>query len=173
MNTLLLIVDVQKHFVPEGAEGRNFCKLIEELQTNYKYVAISKFINTPDSSWVKYLDWDEMMKNDPSTELAFTPAQDALIYFSNTSTSYVKELCDFIENNSIKKVHVCGMDTEACVLATAFDLWDAKIEFQVLIDYCMSSAGENLHTSAHHIMSKNFGLDVVKPKEDYQKTTES
>lgn len=168
-NTLLLIVDVQYQFLPEGRIGKEFCTAIEELQKKYHYIAASQFVNTPDSFWVKYLEWDKMMAGDSGAELAFTPSEGTFIYKNHKFTSYTSELQDYINKNHISEVHVCGVDTDACIIATAYNLWDEKIHFKVLIDHCISSAGENTHAVAHKIMNKNFSFKIVVTEESIRK----
>ena len=161
MKTLLLIVDVQKQFIPKNESGAIFCKEVEELQKKYKNIAISKFINNKETFWVKYLQWNKMMENDASTELAFTPKENAFIYTNDSFSSVTDDLIDFLNKQKIDEIHLCGVDTDACILATAYALWDKKLPFKVLIDYCISSAGENTHAGAHHLMNKNLGFDIV------------
>ncbi|MGK7390802.1 MAG: isochorismatase family protein [Candidatus Cyclobacteriaceae bacterium M2_1C_046] len=166
MEKLLLIVDVQNQFIPKGKKGKIFCEQIEDLQSEYKHVAISQFINNPDTFWVKVLKWDKMMEGEPSAELAFNPAKNSFIYKNDTFSSINDELLQYLEDNSIDEVHLCGVDTDACILATAYELWDLKIPFKVLIDHCVSSAGDNTHSSAHLLMNKNFGFDIVVSKQE-------
>ena len=56
---------------------------------------------------------------------------------------------------------VIGCDTDACILATAFKLFDENYEFRVLSDYCFSSGGKEVHDSAVEIMKRNFGTAVI------------
>ena len=160
-NILLLIIDVQHQFLPEGREGKKFCEGIEELQKKYENIAISRFINNSNTFWVQYLEWNKMMEGDPGADLAFKPKEGAFVYKNHKFTSFTSELQEYINNNNIKEVHICGVDTDACILATAYNLWDEQIHFKVLIDHCISSAGENTHAVAHKIMNKNFGFKIV------------
>lgn len=51
---------------------------------------------------------------------------------------------------------VMGFDTDACVLATCFNLFEAGINFQVDTRGC-ASADPDLHDAAVSIMQRNFG----------------
>ena len=37
------------------------------------------------------------------------------------------QLCDYLKENSIEEIHLCGIDTECCALKTAFDLFEKNI----------------------------------------------
>lgn len=161
MNPLLLIVDVQNYFLPDGEKGLKFSKEIELLQSRYDHIAISRFINSENTFWVKYLDWTAMMPGEESTNLSFSPAENAFIYDNSTFTSVHHVLLEYIRKHEISEVHICGVDTDACILATGFDLWDKQIHFKILIDHCISSAGDIIDSSAHMLMNKNFGFDIV------------
>lgn len=165
MKKLLLIIDAQQQFIPQNEEGRRFTEKIESLQLEYKHIAISKFINHTETFWVKYLQWNKMMEGDPSAELAFQPAKNAFIYKNDSFSSVNDTFLKHLKQQKIEEIHICGADTDACILATAYDLWDNKIPFQILINYCISSAGEVIHSSAQHLMNKNFGFDIVIGKD--------
>lgn len=165
MNTLLLIIDVQEQFMARADEGLRFCEKIEKLQDDYGHVAISRFVNNQQTFWVKYLEWNKMMEGDDGTKLAIKPKEGAFIYKNDTFSSVNKSLKSYLDKNNIEEIHLCGVDTDACILGTAFALWDLKISFKILIDHCISSAGENIHSGAQHIMNKNFGFNVVVTSE--------
>ena len=56
----------------------------------------------------------------------------------------------------IRRVTVCGIDTDACVLGVMFSLWDAGIECHVKEDLCWSSTGPRLHRAGMTIIEQQF-----------------
>ena len=63
-----------------------------------------------------------------------------------------KELLNYIE-----EIYLCGIDTEACILKTAFDLFEKEYDVYVLKDYCASTLGVKRHNNAIAILKRNIG----------------
>ena len=55
---------------------------------------------------------------------------------------------------------MCGVDTDACVMATA-GLFDAGFETFVVSDGCASSGGQEYHEAAIKILERNIGAQYV------------
>ena len=64
MNTLLLIIDMQKAFINENT--KHIIPKIEELisKKTYKNIVFTRFINTPESIYVKDLKYNGCIGND-------------------------------------------------------------------------------------------------------------
>ena len=56
----------------------------------------------------------------------------------------------------IRRVTVCGIDTDACVLGVMFSLFDAGIECRVKENLCWSSSGKRLHRAGMTIIEQQF-----------------
>lgn len=59
-----------------------------------------------------------------------------------------------LKRRGIRCVTVCGLDTDACVLAVMFSLFDAGIECHLKESMCWSSSG--LHKPALAIVREQF-----------------
>lgn len=59
------------------------------------------------------------------------------------------------------EILLAGCDTEACVLATAFLLWDMAVPFYVAKGYTGSSGGDCFKKFALEVMRRSFGADSV------------
>jgi len=59
-----------------------------------------------------------------------------------------------IRASGVKRVTVCGVDTDACVLGVMFSLFDAGIECRVKKELCWSSSG--LQRQAMMIIEEQF-----------------
>lgn len=71
------------------------------------------------------------------------------------------DLLDFLEMHSVKTVYLCGLDSDACVLATAYDLFDCGYNVLVIEDACDSSGGSKVNKAAMMIMRRSFGKNNV------------
>jgi nicotinamidase-related amidase len=63
-------------------------------------------------------------------------------------------------------VHVCGVDTDQCVLATVLTAFDAGLEPVVLADLCLSCAGEAPHEAGLVALRRAIGEDHVVRAEE-------
>ena len=68
---------------------------------------------------------------------------------------------DFLnkKENEIEEIHLCGFDTEACVLKTALDFFENNYNVKVLEDYTMSNSGLEYHNWALNILRKLIGKE--------------
>jgi nicotinamidase-related amidase len=63
-----------------------------------------------------------------------------------------------LEKHKIDQVDICGFDTDCCVLATTYDLFDSGYKPVVLKQLCFSTSKEKLHGSALKIIKRNCGF---------------
>ncbi len=59
------------------------------------------------------------------------------------------------------RVGIAGVDTDACVFAACFNLWDCGVQPIILANYCSSSGGSMIHKAALSIMQRQFGADSL------------
>lgn len=158
MSSLLLVIDLQKGFVNEKTEY-----LVEKInhliQRNlYDQIAFTRFINTPQSVLAKKRNYFGCMGED--NELVID-AMNCKVFEKDIYSAYNDELKKYIETNQIDQIYLCGLDTDACVLKTAFDLFENGYDVFVLKDYCASTGGEKLHQAALEVLKRNIGEDQV------------
>ena len=60
----------------------------------------------------------------------------------------------FAEHN-VSKIYLCGVDIDACVLASAYDGFDLGYDIEVLKDYSLSISGIELEEPTIKIIEKN------------------
>lgn len=58
-------------------------------------------------------------------------------------------------------VDLRGIDTDACVMASALSLFEYGKVPRVLVDYCGSIAGLEYHNMALRILERNIGKDQL------------
>ena len=154
MNTLLLIIDMQKAFINPNTEY-----LIEKISNlinanKYNYIVFTRFINTNDSIYVSDLNYYGCIGEDK--ELVIKPDNHKVID-KKVYSSLNSELKNYIIENNIDKIYLCGINTDCCVLKTAFDLFENEYDFYILKDYCASTNGIEKHNNALEILKRNIG----------------
>ena len=153
----LIIIDVQNYFVNE------LTKLIPEKivdhidKTSYDFILFTKFINKEGSNFFKLLNWKKMLSG-KETEIhnSLIKFGDKKNVFAKTSYSIFKArgLNEYLKKNRISSLYLCGIDTEACILASAFEGFDLGFDVKIIKELCSSHSGKSLHNSALRIIEK-------------------
>lgn len=157
---VLLVIDVQLGFMNKGAD--RVVPDIKDLVGRYRpeQVYYLRYRNVPGSLFAKYLDWHEFLTRNhydivPDV-LTATPQ-----VFDHYGYSPPPELIEVLQSKNVQAAGICGVDTDACVMAALFQLWDHGIRPIVLSHYCMSSGGEPFHRAALDLMMRQFGAGSI------------
>ncbi len=165
MSKAIIIIDVQKYFLNKHNKTRLIVKKIQKYLKNnlQKYNSVYFTIYKNDQNSPNWLlnDWKDCVDSpdiDLADELKEFTNKNNLFYKNNYSAYKIHEIKKGIENNKIKEVHLCGFDTDCCVLATAYDLFDVEIKPVVLENLTWSISKEKLHKHALKIINRNIGF---------------
>lgn len=151
MNSLLLIIDLQKVFINKNT--RKLPKKINKIINDKKYnkVAFTRFNNFDDSIYVKKLKWKKCINVDDKKIMI--DVGNNKVFNKYVYSAVNEEFIKFIKENNITNIYLCGIDIECCVLKTAIDLFELGYNVYVLKDYC---------TCTHGIIRKNNALKIIK-----------
>ncbi|WP_299471836.1 isochorismatase family cysteine hydrolase [uncultured Roseibium sp.] len=158
-NIGLLIIDVQKGFVSPATT--HIPAIVEELQDSYAHVAASRFINRPNSPHRRFLGWNRLLPDTEETELAFTPSSGAFVFEKPQYSAVSYDLLRWIHLNRLSEVHLCGIDTEICVLTSATALFEVSVKPVVLAWACASGGGAEGHAAGLVALRRLIGRDNV------------
>ena len=155
---LLLIIDMQKAFM--NRKTTKLVKKIEKLINDkvYDKVAFTKFVNSLDSNFVRDLNYYKCIKDD--NKLAISTKENK-VFIKKTYSAFNDDLKKYLTENNINKIYLCGLETDACVLKTALDLFENEYDFYVLKDFCGCTNGKRAHLNAIKILQKNIGKKRV------------
>lgn len=159
MNSLLLVIDLQNAFINKNTQY--LIKKIEDKisQNEYNKVVFTRFINTKDSIFVKDLNYYGCIDNDGKKIVIDT--KDNLVIDKNIYTAFNKELVNYINENNVTDIYLCGINIECCVLKTAFDLFENEYQFYILKDLCACTHGEERKNNALQILARNIGKNRI------------
>ena len=157
--TALLIVDVQKGFI--NGETEHVVSRVEQLQAEYEHVYATQFVNGEGSPYRKFLGWQRFAPGSEEVLLAFEPLPCVRVIVKNLYSSLNSELLEELEGNGIEEVHVCGIDTDACVSVTAVGLFEHGIRPVVISDACASHGGSEYHNAALKILRRLIGRNQI------------
>lgn len=166
MKKALLVIDVQRYFLqksPAQLPG----KIIQYInRSNYDYVAFTAFRNVPGSNWEKSLGWKKCQSD---KDLELPKEFKSLVTPNNTFEKHTYSalksplgLLERLRQLEIEEIDLCGIDTEACVLATAYDAFDQGFKVNVLFDLSYSRAG--YETTAKAIINRTIQKTKIGEK---------
>ena len=135
-------------------------KIDNLLDTNkFEEVVFTRFINSTDSIWFKKLNYKECITEESKAIQIDTRSKKIIDKTIYSALGY--ELKLYIKEHNISKIYLCGIDTECCVLKTAFDLFENGYDIYVLKDYCACMHGLKRHENAIEILKRNIGYDKI------------
>jgi nicotinamidase-related amidase len=149
-NYPLVIVDVQAAFmIPPKTLAA-----IERYSRQFERRIFTRFVVQPDSVFRQVLGNDCCAPGSPDLRLLIEPSKKDIVFDKQGYGLSAKQI-QRLRQLRIQEVMVCGMDTDACVLATMFTLIDGGIAPRVApARYCHSN--QNLDTEARTIMRSQF-----------------
>lgn len=136
MRKLLLIIDVQKGFINEQSSWlpANLATYIKK--SDYTDVFATKYINYRNTPCYKLLNWKGCMTEE---EQAICPELNGLysrVFEKSTYNSITASLLKTIQDGSYDEIHIVGISTTCCVIATAYDLFDRGFNIKVIPALC-------------------------------------
>lgn len=163
MNKALIVIDVQKYFLNKETAPivKRIQQFLKEKSSQYSAIYFTVFKNNFDSPLWRISRWKNC-KDSPDTDICdeikeFT--NDKNLFYKNILSAYkVPEIEKGLKENKISEVHLCGFDTDCCLLATAYDLFDVGIKPIVLENLTWSTSKEKLHNPALQMLKRNIGF---------------
>lgn len=155
----LIVIDVQNYFINKNTEHlpKKIAEFIEASQ--FDYVLFTRFVNHPKSNFAKMLGWDKC-DSSPAIDIHIALkkfAKKGQIFTKDTLSAFKsEELRRFLKKKKIEEVYLCGTDSEACVLSSAFEAFDLGFKVHILKDLCASTNGKEFHEYARTIMERNL-----------------
>lgn len=157
MKTALIVVDIQKFFLVTAPDDLvpNIAQHIKEAA--YDCVAFVTFQNTSNSNFVRSISWPKCSTPEDTvlpTEFEFAVTADNVFRRDKYSGFSGTGLHEFLQKSYIEKVVLCGVDTEACVLATAFSAFDNG--YMIDVNFDLTYSGGDLEGEAQAIMKRSL-----------------
>ncbi len=154
----LIVIDVQNAFMNDHTKHIPK-KIIRTLQTKkFNYVLFSAFLNKKNSIFSTFLNFKEC-SHKPDTEyvfefLKFITREN---FFPRTAYSVLKskKLTSFLKKKNITTLYLCGLDTDACIMASALEAIDLGFKTFVIESLCSSSGGKKFHEVGIFILKRN------------------
>ena len=160
MKNALLIVDIQIGFINEYT--KHVISDVDKIQFTYDNVFATRYINPEGSSHRRFMNWEKFTPGSEDAELAFEAATHVKVMDKTIYSCVTDAFLDELKSRSIGEVHVCGIDTDVCVLKCAVDLFERGVRPLVLSELCASHAGPELHNCGLKILDRFIGTSQIK-----------
>lgn len=156
----IIIVDMQKGFMNE-----NNIYLIDKInkylrENKFDNVIYTKCINKKGSSFEKFLNWKAVSSKEEQ-EICVNKLDNGIVfekYGYGLSNEHIQKLKDL----NITEIEICGTDSDACVLAISYQLFDNEIKPILLKNLCAtSSLNCEINNFAFTIMARSFGKENI------------
>jgi nicotinamidase-related amidase len=145
----LMIVDVQRAFDPPP----QFIEKLRRYSRHFSCRIFTRYLNPSGSIFRRALKQKCCAPGTTESELFIMPGPGDIVI---NKSSYGLKPADIrrLRRRGIRRVTVCGLDTDACVLGVMFSLFDGGIECHLKEEMCWSSSG--LHKPAVAIIREQF-----------------
>ena len=162
MKKALVIIDVQKGFLGQHTKHLplRIKRFIAQKGAGYDLIIFTQYRNHPKSNFVKQLGYRGFMREseyDIVDELKEFVKKDNLFPKYTYSSFITKQLPHTLKKHNISEVHLCGIETENCVLTFARDAFDRGYKVVVFRELCGSYSNQNLRIPALQIIKDNIG----------------
>lgn len=160
MTDCLVIIDIQYGFLI-NKETKEIPYKVRNLlkEKSFDHIVATKFLNKENSPFERFMDWHDVMEDEIHPEILKVAEK---TFDKNLYTCFNEEFEKYIKDNNIDKLYFIGVDTDACVLKSAIDCFERNIDFEVLVDFCASSGGEEYHNAAIKVLERTIGEKCIK-----------
>lgn len=158
-NSLLVVIDLQNEFINDNTYDSisAITKLID--LNKFSHVIFTRFINSNNNPTFTKLNWNGCL--DEESKKICIDTNNYKILDKETYSAYNSDLVNYINDNRIDNIYLCGIDIECCVLITAMNLFENGYNVYVLKDYSYCTNGIERKNNAIEILKRNIGNDRV------------
>ncbi len=142
MKIALVVVDPQPAFMPP--------RLAQAIAshargTRYDAIAVTRFANSRSCMVFRQTGYGGCFPQSPESKVyeCILDLRAPVFTKNGNSVFAARGLKKFLRKNKVKKIVLCGTDTDCCVLASAFAALDNGFFVEVLPKYCASSSGSH------------------------------
>ena len=156
---VLIIIDYQKAF--KNSNSEKTIKPINKLAKSFKWDMIieTMWFNSGDESnlYMQNLSYDECQLEDKAGALVKMFPNVHVFPRVNRYSCATEQFLAILNYNM--DIYIAGWETDACVLATLFSLFDRGVNFKVVSE-CVTSKTDEVDEAARKIIKRQFG-DVI------------
>ncbi len=165
----LLVVDVQNGFVNEHTrhviEAIN--RLIGAFSGRREPLAFTRFVNMPGSGYERWIGWTRFMGGPENDLYDGIDARAGPVFVKHGYTAFTPELENYLREQQVERLVLCGIATDGCVLKSAVDAFERGIEPVVVTDACASHGGCEIHEAGLLLLGRFIGVGQLRLVADF------
>jgi len=161
MKKALFVIDVQNYFINSQTKvlPKKIRQYIEKNKKKFDLIVFTHFVNDATASVFRLLNWKECSIS-PQIDIVeeLRPVLKYGKVFAKNVYSVLKitQVKNLLKQYNIQELYLCGIDTDCCILATAYDGFDQGYKIHLLEDLCTASSSIKLHSAALSIFKRNL-----------------
>ena len=165
----LLVVDVQNGFVNEHTRHviGPINRLISAFSERREPLAFTRFVNMPDSGYERWIGWTRFMHGPENDLYDAIHAGAGPVFVKHGYTALTPELENYLREQQVERLVLCGIATDGCVLKSAVDAFERGIEPVVVTDACASHGGSEIHEAGLLLLGRFIGAGQLKSVADF------
>lgn len=170
MKSFLIIIDLQKGFINEGANDYVVPRIDKLLELDVFDTVISTvYKNHEKSPLTLLMGWNKFMTEEEQALVGRAADDSDITVCKYKYSAYSDELLKILKeqngNELPECVYLAGVDTECCVLATAIDFFEAGIRPIVLSYYSAASSGKEAELAGLRALKSLIGKNNISSEE--------
>lgn len=163
----LILCDLQK-----GMDDFDKLKEYEDMLLrklnldDFDIVIATKFKNVLNSPFRRLLRDYSMTSEDETGLISFAEYNSDVIFERGTRSIFNSELIEYINDNNIVDIYLCGYDLCTTILNSALDAFNAGYNLHILTDLCETSYPEPCKQSSLEVLNINVPVYLSKSELD-------
>ncbi len=161
----LIAVDMQRQF--ETKDTGHIFPGIQAIVSKFDYLIASRIKPVANGPIHRFKQWMPLPWDHPDSELAIDLSDrdpdKTLVLGKAFFSAFTAEAREWIKDTGVTEFHICGMDTDMCVMRTATDVMEHHYRPVLLRDLCASTGGEPCHSNALLQFKRIIGKDQILP----------
>lgn len=164
---VLVVIDVQNGFVKGDSVAvvPRIVDLVDRWQSAGGDTVFTRYINYPDSPYVRLVRWSELMTS-PQIDIApellpYAEQATAVIDKSVYSLFADADGARLVAEHGWTEMYVCGLTTESCVLATALGAFENGLTPWIVEDASATHAGREAQDAGLLVARRFIGKSQI------------
>jgi nicotinamidase-related amidase len=162
---LIMGIDLQEGFLTDETRSNDYVKRVSEYLAAQpkEQVILTKFINRPHNNFERLIQYTDLQSDDLNSHLIGNLENSGYeIIEKATYTAWVPEVIERAGQQGATEIVMFGLDTHACVLKTALDVFEAGLVPVVITELCASSKGSEYHEAGLQLLQTMIGNEQLR-----------
>lgn len=156
---VLIIIDLQEAFITQHSTDlpERTKVFVERVGNKFDTVIRCAWVNDPTSNFYTELEYRGCYSK--AEQQLCIPEVGGVIMKRTAYSCVTEQMTDLLRPTD--DIYICGLETDACILASCFDLFNRNYKFTVIKDLVSTKCIE-VQDAVFTLMQRNFSRNVLK-----------